>query len=133
VCLPLLFQGIPVGVLYLENSLMAGVFTPDRLEVLKLLSSQMAYVQKLQSFLEHDNISVKDETPLLLIEPLTERELDVLNLIAEGMSNKEIALGLYLTVNTVKTHILNIYGKLQVNRRMQAVTRARELKLLKQV
>jgi len=130
-CLPLLFQGIPVGVLYLENSLMAGVFTPDRLELLKLLSRQMAYVQKLQSFLERDNSSIQHETTPPLIEPLTERELDVLNLIAEGMSNKEIALGLYLTVNTVKTHILNIYGKLQVNRRMQAVTRARELKLLK--
>lgn len=131
VCLPVLFQGIPVGVLYLENSLMAGVFMPDRLEVLKLLSSQMAYVKKLQSFLEEGAAAMMDETPLPPAGPLTERELEVLSLIAAGMSNKEIALRLQLTLSTVKSHILNIYGKLQVNRRVQAIIRAKELKLLK--
>lgn len=131
VCLPLLFQGTPGGVLYLENSLMTGVFTPDRLEVLKLLTIQMTYVKKLQSLLAEDTTKKKYETPLPLMEPLTERELEVLSLVSEGLSNQEIARELQLTVSTVKTHILNIYGKLRVNRRVQAVSRARELRLIK--
>lgn len=129
--LPLLCRGIFVGVLYLENSLMTGVFTPDRLETLKLLSAQMASVQKLQLFKAEDTADVKHENLPPILEPLTERELEVLGLIVAGMSNKEIAQRLYLTISTVKTHILNIYGKLQVNRRVQAVIRAKELKLLK--
>ncbi len=131
VCMPLTLQNIPVGILYLENSLLTGVFTPDRLKVLKLLASQIAYVQKLQSFLEAENNKEPTMAAIPLIEPLTERELEVLRLIAAGMSNKEIALNLQLTVNTIKTHILNIYGKLQVNRRVQAIAKAKELNLLK--
>ncbi|CQR70678.1 Serine/threonine-protein kinase PknB [Sporomusa ovata DSM 2662] len=130
ICLPLLCQGLFVGVLYLENTLMCQVFTPDRLEMVRLLASQMAYIQKLQLSVTEDAAAVTEETPLLLADFLTERELDVLRLIAAGMSNREIAQELQLTVNTVKTHILNVYGKLQVNRRVQAIARARELKLL---
>jgi LuxR family maltose regulon positive regulatory protein len=65
-----------------------------------------------------------------LIEPLSERELEVLRLLAEGLSNQEIARKLYLSVGTVKVHLKHIYGKLAVSSRMQAVARARELKLL---
>lgn len=130
VCLPLLCRDIPVGVLYLENTQMAGVFTPERVEMLQFLSSQIAYIQKLQSFLETDAGEVRAEKTVPPAVPLTERELEVLNLIAQGMSNKEIARVLFLTVNTVKTHVLKIYEKLQANRRVQAIARARELKLL---
>jgi LuxR family maltose regulon positive regulatory protein len=65
-----------------------------------------------------------------LIEPLSERELEVLELIAEGLTNPEIASRLYLSVNTVKVHTRNIYGKLGVQRRTQAITRSQELGLL---
>jgi LuxR family transcriptional regulator, maltose regulon positive regulatory protein len=65
-----------------------------------------------------------------LIEPLTERELEVLHLIAAGHSNAEIAAHLMVTVYTVKKHASNIYGKLGVQRRTQALARARELALL---
>ncbi|MEL7564095.1 MAG: AAA family ATPase [Dehalobacterium sp.] len=130
-CLPLLFQGIPFGVLYIENSLISGVFTSDRLEALKLLSAQVACVKKIQSYLEETTLKDKEKTTHLLIDPLTERETEVLNLIAEGMSNKEIADKLEITLNTVKGYIKNIYEKLGVNRRVQAVTRAKELKLLR--
>jgi LuxR family maltose regulon positive regulatory protein len=65
-----------------------------------------------------------------LIEPLNERELDVLQLIAEGLTNPEIASRLYLALNTVKSHTRNIYGKLGVHNRTQAVTRARALGVL---
>ncbi|MCA9872149.1 MAG: hypothetical protein KC441_00780, partial [Anaerolineales bacterium] len=65
-----------------------------------------------------------------LVEPLSERELEVLQLVAAGLSNREIAGRLYLALPTVKGHNRNIYSKLQVNRRTEAVARARELGLL---
>ena len=65
-----------------------------------------------------------------LIEPLSERELEVLQLIAQGLSNREICERLYLALSTVKGHNRNIYGKLQVQRRTEAVARARELGLV---
>jgi LuxR family maltose regulon positive regulatory protein len=66
----------------------------------------------------------------LLLDALSERERTVLLLIAEGLSNQEIARALVVTVSTVKTHLNNIYAKLRVHTRLQAVTRAYELGLL---
>ena len=63
-------------------------------------------------------------------EPLTERERDVLRLLAAGRSNPEIARTLYVEVNTVKTHVKSLYGKLGVHSRIQAAQRAQELGLL---
>ncbi len=65
-----------------------------------------------------------------LIEPLSQRELEILQLIAQGLSNREISDRLFLALSTVKRHNGNIYGKLQVHRRTEAVARARELGLL---
>ncbi len=64
------------------------------------------------------------------IEPLSERELEVLQLIADGISRPEIATRLVISLNTVKTHARNIYSKLGVNNQMQAVGKARGLGLL---
>ena len=61
---------------------------------------------------------------------LSQREIEVLRLIAQGKSNKEISSELYLALNTVKRHAYNIYNKLGVNRRTQAVSRARSLGLI---
>jgi DNA-binding CsgD family transcriptional regulator len=66
----------------------------------------------------------------LLVEPLSVREVEVLRLIDAGLSNQQIADKLSVAPSTVKTHINNIYGKLGVQTRVQAVTRARELNLL---
>jgi LuxR family transcriptional regulator, maltose regulon positive regulatory protein len=65
-----------------------------------------------------------------LVEPLSERELEILQLLAEGRTNPEIANELYLSPNTVKAHTRNIYGKLGVNNRTQAGVRARALGIL---
>jgi LuxR family maltose regulon positive regulatory protein len=65
-----------------------------------------------------------------LIEPLTVRELEVLRLMAAGLSNAEIAKQLVVTVGTVKSHLKHIYGKLAVQSRTQAVAQARALGLL---
>jgi len=65
-----------------------------------------------------------------LVEPLTERELQVLRLMADGATNQEIAHELVLAVNTVKKHTSNIFGKLGVSNRTQSIARARELNLL---
>lgn len=65
-----------------------------------------------------------------LIEPLSERELEVLRLIAQGLSNPEIGARLFLALDTVKGHNRHIFDKLQVQRRTEAVGRARELGLL---
>ena len=64
-----------------------------------------------------------------LFEPLSSREVQVLRLAAQGLSNLEIAKQLYLGLSTVKTHMHNIHGKLGAKSRKEAVTRARELRL----
>ena len=70
-----------------------------------------------------------EERPQPLVEPLSERELEVLRLIAAGLSNSEIALRLSIAEGTVKRHINHIYGKLDVRTRTQAVIRLQELGL----
>ena len=67
---------------------------------------------------------------IVLVEPVTARELEILQLIALGLSNREIAETLTIATNTVKKHASNIYGKLGVKRRTQAIALARDLGLL---
>jgi LuxR family maltose regulon positive regulatory protein len=64
-----------------------------------------------------------------LVEPLTEREREVLRLLLEGASNQEIARRLVLSINTVKRHVYNLCGKLGVQSRTQAIVKARALDL----
>ncbi|MEM7734708.1 MAG: LuxR C-terminal-related transcriptional regulator [Deinococcota bacterium] len=66
----------------------------------------------------------------LLLEPLTARELDVLTLVAEGLSNRDIGARLFRSLDTIKGHNRRIFGKLQVRNRTEAVAKARELGLL---
>ena len=72
----------------------------------------------------------KEHANQALSDPLTMRELEVLELIAAGSSNQEICDTLFLAISTVKSYNQNIFGKLQVNRRTQAVAKAKELGLV---
>jgi predicted ATPase/DNA-binding CsgD family transcriptional regulator len=98
------------------------------------LDQAIEQARGLKSLLENQTDSqtstergAKDETVLV---PLNERELEVLGLIAEGLSNHEIAERLMIALSTVKWHINNLFGKLGVHSRTQAVAQAKELGLL---
>lgn len=65
-----------------------------------------------------------------LVEPLSDRELEILRLVAEGRSNKEVAAALFIAEGTVKNHVTNILGKLGVRDRTQAALKARDLGIL---
>ena len=68
--------------------------------------------------------------PSVLVDPLTPREMDVLALLSTNKTVPEIAADLYVTPNTVRSHIKRIYDKLDVHRRLGAVQKARELNLI---
>ena len=72
---------------------------------------------------------VRDERQVAALG-ITPRELEILELIAEGLSNKEIATRAFVSENTVKTHSSRLFDKLGARRRTQAVQRARELRLI---
>jgi DNA-binding NarL/FixJ family response regulator len=65
-----------------------------------------------------------------IVEPLSERELEILRLVASGQSNREIAGTLFLAEGTVKNHVSNILGKLKVRDRTQAAFKAKEIGLI---
>lgn len=86
-----------------------------------------AYVKKLLSAFRLNKLIKTDDD---LVELLSERELEILKLIAAGLSNKKITEGLFISLSTVKSHLRNIYSKLNVNSRTQATVKAKELDLL---
>jgi LuxR family maltose regulon positive regulatory protein len=89
----------------------------------------LTYTDKLlAAFLQPPPEVIKKQDTLP--EPLSERELDILRLIATGRTNQEIAEILVIAVSTVKSHINNLYGKLGTNRRTEAIAIARELGLI---
>ncbi|MDJ0957426.1 MAG: LuxR C-terminal-related transcriptional regulator [Arenicellales bacterium] len=78
--------------------------------------------------METDNVSVESQP---LTEPLSQRELEILNLLAQNLTNKEIANKLFISIGTVKQHTHNIYSKLSASNRHDAVSKARNLAILK--
>ncbi|HWN88990.1 MAG TPA: LuxR C-terminal-related transcriptional regulator [Chitinophagaceae bacterium] len=80
------------------------------------------YVQRNENFVL--------DTSLVAQLELSKRELEILNLLARGYSNQEIATKLFVSVSTVKTHIQNLFEKLDVKRRIQAVEKAKRLNLI---
>lgn len=94
-----------------------------------------SYLLKLREMLPEEKVQASTPkagatAPVGLIEPLSARESEVLKLINEGLANKDIALRMQVAGTTVKAHIRNLYGKLQVKSRTEALAKARQLDLL---
>ena len=141
---------IPAALVPLERALTLAepegfirIFVDEGRPMAQLLSEAAAhgnmpnYTDKLLAAFEAEEQKSADESHLphapsaqSLIEPLSQRELEVLRLIAQGLSNREISERLFLALITVKGHNRNIFRKLQVRRRTEAVARARELGLV---
>jgi DNA-binding CsgD family transcriptional regulator len=77
-----------------------------------------------------DDLGRRERSSAPLAEPLSEREIEVLGLLAQGLSNQQIADALMIVLGTVKAHNHHIFGKLGVSNRVQALARAQELKLI---
>jgi LuxR family maltose regulon positive regulatory protein len=121
----LLFVEEGPAIIPLLQAIMVQATTPDRLK-------NYAH-ELLAAFPAVDQAAVSPVTSVAsdqLIEPLSKREFEILQLIGEGCSNQEIADRLVITLHTVKKHSSNIFSKLGVTSRTQAVARARQLKLL---
>jgi LuxR family transcriptional regulator, maltose regulon positive regulatory protein len=119
------------------------IFVDEGTPMARLLSEASArgimpdYTGRLLAALEAEKEKSQDESYLPpassaqpLTEPLSQRELEVLQLIAQGLSNREISERLFLALDTVKGHNRRIFGKLSVQRRTEAVEKARSLNLL---
>jgi LuxR family transcriptional regulator, maltose regulon positive regulatory protein len=114
------------------------IFLDEDKSMLELLREASArkimpdYTDKLLAAFQAEQRESRDKSalPQPLIDPLSQRELDVLRLIALGLSNQEICERLFLALDTVKGHNRRIFDKLQVQRRTEAIVRAHELGLI---
>ncbi len=123
-----------------EGEPMQLLISDFRFSILKTLPHLRAYLEKLlaafqipqsKSEIRNQKLVPKEyEGSKILIEPLSERELEILNLIAQGYSNQEIGERLFLALSTVKGHNRVLFDKLQVKNRTEAVSRARALGLI---
>lgn len=133
-CLPIFSQKQFSGVLYFEDTDLELPLSEATLETLRILSAQAIFVWKLSDSFGDITISQSSPSPQSesesYVDALTKRELEVLNLMAAGMTNKEIAIELGITAGTVKVHTHNIFSKLNVNRRTKAVAEGIKLNLL---
>jgi LuxR family maltose regulon positive regulatory protein len=131
-------EGEPMRLLILDFRLRITRQPPDEQQgrLSAYLDKLLAAFGPLQaannSFSSSEHAAIQDPQSKIqnLIEPLTERELEILRLVNSGLSNNEIADQLIVTVGTVKKHLNNIFGKLGVSSRTQALVCARALNLL---
>lgn len=89
---------------------------------------QLSYAEQVLSIYGNQNDDSVISSPLDI--PLTERETQVLTLLSQGLTQREIAAGLYLSVSSIKKHLESIYAKLSVNNKISAVQKARDAKIL---
>lgn len=135
-CMPIVSRNEVHALLYMENLLTTEYFAAERFHVINNLASQALFVLKSRSSAfavgaQHDNDRVMElDGQAEVRRALTTREQEVLKLVSEGLSNKEIAATLTVTSETVKTHLKNIFEKLKVDRRMKAAAIAKTIGLL---
>jgi LuxR family transcriptional regulator, maltose regulon positive regulatory protein len=124
-------EGAPMAALLAQ---VAGHHAPVAQYAARLLAAfpnAELRIRSLESDLtQNSNAQRAPETQNFLVEPLSERELEVLRLLAEGHDNAEIARALVVAVSTIKSHVNHIFGKLGVGNRLEAVLRARQLNLV---
>jgi DNA-binding CsgD family transcriptional regulator len=138
-------QGLePASLMYVPifiNKEIAGILsvrTPIRnaynlqtLEILKTLSVFIARAFENTRHIEQTRSRKYSIPKSYLLDPLSARELEVLNLLSKGFTNHEIAAGLFISASTVKTHTLSIYRKLGATNRTHAIVKAKEYGLIK--
>jgi DNA-binding CsgD family transcriptional regulator len=110
------------------NREMAKMLALKALELAHQIHSPM-WVGKADNLLQRIESKSSSSKPVTVIEPLSERELEVLKLLQSDLDGPEIAQRLFVSLNTVRYHTKNIYRKLQVNNRLEAIRRARELNI----
>ena len=124
-CLPIRFSGVFIGLIYMEKTAEEG-FNHNLLTLVKSLVPTLLARQTSIRVMSVPGILTSQNGPSLF----TKRELEVLQLVAQGLPNSEISGQLHITLGTVKNHVRNIYAKLEADNRVKAVMRARELKLI---
>jgi DNA-binding CsgD family transcriptional regulator len=121
VCAPLIFTNVFSGIVYLEAE-EENCFTRRILGDISFYSSMLA-AKRLSN---NQGIALKTEDDL----PLTKRELEVFKIIVKGNTNKQVGELLNISLSTVKTHLINIYSKLEIKNRVEAVEKAKEYDIL---
>ena len=123
-------EGNPMRIL-ISHWLVHQSFHPAGKYAERLLSHFVAEEKLFHTTLQKSSIGdFRIQSNMALLEPLSERELEVLDLMALGMSNKEIAARLIVAPGTIKAHAASIYRKLNAANRTAAISRARQLKIL---
>ncbi len=141
--IPLALESLKCALALAEPEGYIGIFIDEGTSMARLLYKALAhgieptYVRRLLVAFpvadsEPADLSLPPDAEAGLIEPLSMRELEVLQVIAEGLSNQEVANRLYLSLHTVKVHARNIYAKLGAKNRTQAVAKGRTLGILSQ-
>ncbi|MGI6629778.1 MAG: AAA family ATPase [Bacillota bacterium] len=125
-CLPIFLQDNLEGILYLENNITPCAFILERTEIIKKLALQAINTVRVAMMLNEKN-SMNEKKKQYASELLTEKEIKILELMVEGLSNREIAERIFISEGTVKWHTNRIYKSLNVGNRAQAVIKAKEL------
>lgn len=130
-----LLKWLELRLIIIENAfeiyagLIAILFTALGIWIaLKLTKPKTVLIEK-ETFIERPETFTCNEKELIKLN-ISKRELEVLLLMAEGLSNQEIALKLFVSLNTIKTHNARLFEKLEVKRRTQAIETAKRLSII---
>lgn len=126
---PIFINNEVAGILSVRTPV-KNAYSTESLEILKTLS---VFISKALENSRNPSVQKQTKNPIpksYLLDPLSARELEVLNFLSKGFTNRDIAAQLYISASTVKTHTLNIYEKLGVANRTQAIVKAKEYRLI---